>query len=106
MQEKPQQLFDLIQKYIMETEKPQEIQFKPIEQSYQTNKKMKQFNISEDEMDRMLHLARQAQDDDLLCDGNHALIAIFGLLHGGIAELKVNVFPSQFYDFAITHPCE
>src|ERR1700730_9331728 len=45
MQEKPQQLFDLIQKYIMETEKPQEIQLKSIEQSYQTNKKMKQFNI-------------------------------------------------------------
>ena len=66
MQESPQQLFDLIQKYIIESEKPQEIQLKPIEQSYQTNKKMKQFNISEDEMDRMLHLARQAQDLDLI----------------------------------------
>jgi uncharacterized protein (DUF2384 family) len=66
MQEKPQQLFDLIQKYIMKTEKPQEIKLKSIEQSYQTNKKMKQFNISEDEMDRMLYLARQAQDLDLI----------------------------------------
>ena len=27
---------------------------------------MKQFNISEDEMDRMLHIARQAQDLDLI----------------------------------------
>jgi hypothetical protein len=66
MQERPQQLFDLIQEYIIEPEKPQEIQLKPIEQSYQTNKKMKQFNISEDEMDRMLHIARQAQDLDLI----------------------------------------
>lgn len=66
MQERPQQLFDLIQKYIIESEKPQEIQLKPIEQSYQANKKMKQFNISEDEMDRMLHIARQAQDLDLI----------------------------------------
>lgn len=66
MQERPQQLFDLIQEYMIEPEKPQEIQFKPIEQSYQTNKKMKQFNISEDEMDRMLHIARQAQDLDLI----------------------------------------
>ncbi len=66
MQEKPQQLFDLIQKYIIESDEPQEIQLKPIEQSYQTNKKMKQFNISEDEMDRMLHIARQAQDLDLI----------------------------------------
>ena len=66
MQEKPQQLFDLIQKYIIEIEKPQEIQLKSIEQSYQTNKKMKQFNISEDEMDRIFHVARQAQDLDLI----------------------------------------
>lgn len=66
MQESPQQLFDLIQKYIIESEKPQEIQLKPIEQSYQTNKRMKQFNISEDEMDRMLHVARQAQDLELI----------------------------------------
>jgi hypothetical protein len=66
MQEKSQQLFDLIQKYIMEIEKPQEIQLKPIEQSYQTHKKMRQFNISEDEMDRMLHIARQAQDLDFI----------------------------------------
>jgi hypothetical protein len=66
MNEKPQELFDLIQKYIIEPEKPQEIQLKPIEQSYQTNKRMKQFNISEDEMDRMLHLARQAQDLELI----------------------------------------
>lgn len=29
-------------------------------------KKMKQFNISEDAMDRMLHLARQAQNLDLI----------------------------------------
>ena len=57
MQESPQQLFDLIQEYIIEPEKPQEIQLKPIEQ---------QFNISEDEMDRMLHIARQAQDLDLI----------------------------------------
>lgn len=56
----------LIQEYIIEPEKPQEIQLKPIEQSYQTNKKMKQFNISEDEMDRMLHIARQAQDLELI----------------------------------------
>jgi uncharacterized protein (DUF2384 family) len=66
MQESPQQLFDLIQKYIIEPEKPQEIQLKPIEQSYQTNKRMKQFNISEDEMDRMLYVARQAQDLELI----------------------------------------
>ena len=52
--------------YIIESEKPQEIQLKPIEQTYQANKKMRQFNISEDEMDRMLHLARQAQDLDLI----------------------------------------
>ena len=66
MQEKPQQLFDLIQKYIIKSEKPQKIQLKPIEQSYQTIKKMKQFNISEDEMDRILHIGRQAQDLDLI----------------------------------------
>ncbi len=66
MQESPQQLFELIQKYIIESEKPQEIQLNPIEQSYQTNKRMKQFNISEDEMDRMLHVARQAQDLELI----------------------------------------
>jgi hypothetical protein len=66
MNEKPQQLCDLIQKYITESDEPQEIQLKPIEQSYQTNKKMKQFNISEDEMDRMLHIARQAQDLNLI----------------------------------------
>lgn len=66
MQESPQQLIDLIQKYIIESERPQEIQLKPIEQSYQTNKRMKQFNISEDEMDRMLHVARQAQDLELI----------------------------------------
>lgn len=66
MHDNPQQLADLIKKYIIESEKPQEIQLKPIEQPYQTDKKMKQFNISEDEMDRMLHLARQAQDLDLI----------------------------------------
>ena len=66
MQDSPQQLSDLIKKYIIESEQPQEIQLKQIEQSYQTNKKMKQFNISEDEMDRMLHIARQAQDQDLI----------------------------------------
>ena len=53
-------------RYVIQSENPQEIQLKPIEQSHQTNKKMKQFNISEDEMDRMLHIARQAQDLDLI----------------------------------------
>jgi hypothetical protein len=45
MQESPQQLFDLIQEYIIEPEKPQEIQLKPIEQSYQTNKNQKAIKL-------------------------------------------------------------
>lgn len=66
MKEDPQQLCDLIKRYIMETEKPQEIQLKPIEQPCETNKKMKQFNISEKEMNRIHHIAKQAQDLDLI----------------------------------------
>lgn len=65
MQENPQQLSELIKKHIIESEKPQEIQFKPIEKSHQT-KKMKEFSLSQDDMDRLLHVARQAQDLELI----------------------------------------
>lgn len=65
VKENPQQLFDLIQKYVIEPNTPQEVRVQPIEQSHLTNKAMKQFIISEDEMEHILNIARQAQDWDL-----------------------------------------
>lgn len=66
MQASPQQLLDLIQKYIVDPDTPLEVQIQSTEQSCITRGKMKHFIVSEDEMDRMLHIARQAQDLDLI----------------------------------------
>lgn len=66
MHENPQQLFDLIQKHVIEPDTPQEVQIQSIGQSYQMNRKIRRFVISEDEMDHILNIARRAQDLDLI----------------------------------------
>jgi hypothetical protein len=66
MKEDPQQLFDLIKKHIIDPKEPKKIEIKLIELSNQSNKKTRLFTISEDEMDRILNIARQAQDLDLI----------------------------------------
>jgi hypothetical protein len=65
-QDAPQQLFDLIKKYIIDPKKPNKIELRIIDFPEQPRKKMKQFIISEDELNRILNVAKQAQDFDLI----------------------------------------
>lgn len=63
--EHPEELYDLIQAYIIQIDQPQEISAKPPERPC-TYIKKQLFTVTEAEMDRIIDLATRAQDLELL----------------------------------------